>query len=224
LSGRRYAWHNENMRVLDGALDNPPEHGDGSGSGPQPPAGWLSDAELDHVRREVPMAYVEVVPIHVDDMGRISEVGTLTRVGDNTVETVDADPSHSAQASRPALIRSLITGRVRYGETIRQAIARSVAHDLGSMALPVLPVSLTPFYVAEFFPSEMAALRDSRQHAIALCYLIQMNGDCQPQNDALDLEWTDPTHMDDAYYRGFVNGHDRVLKNGLASAGFSLWG
>jgi hypothetical protein len=211
------------MRVLDGALDNPPDHGDDSNShGSKPPVGWLSDAQLARARREVPMAYVEVVPIHVDDMGRIAEVGTLTRVSDDTVAV--ADSAHSGDQEHPTLIRSLITGRIRYGETIRQAISRSVEHDLGPMALPVLPLSLQPFSVAEFFPSEMAALRDSRQHAIALCYLIEMSGDCQPQNDALDLEWTDPTHIDDAYYRGFVNGHDRVLKNGLAWAGFSLWG
>lgn len=254
--------HNEAMRVLDGEMDNPGDFGAG-GNGPgrgggrrNPggsgddghPLGWLSQSQLDEVRALVPMAYVEIVPVHLDDMGRVTEVGSLTRVVDDPMvpagpsarrgedgdgpEASDDDDSGVPSASgvsgapgsaRPCLTRALVTGRVRYGETIRQAIARVIGHDLGSMALPVIPSSLNPFQVAEFFPSDMAALRDSRQHAIALCYVVNMTGDCEPQNDALDLEWTDPTKMDDVYYRGFVNGHDRIVRAAMAWAGTSMW-
>ena len=62
----------------------------------------------------MPIAYVEIVPVRTDEMGRISQVGSLLRVSDDG-----------------SIERTLITGRVLYHETLREAIARNVAKDLG---------------------------------------------------------------------------------------------
>ena len=43
------------------------------------PPGWLDAARVGQVRRQVPMVYVEVVPVHTDEFGRIAEIGTLLR-------------------------------------------------------------------------------------------------------------------------------------------------
>lgn len=63
------------------------------------PPGWLDAARVGQVRRQVPMVYVEVVPVHTDEFGRIAEIGTLLRVSDDgSVE------------------RTLVAGRVLYHE------------------------------------------------------------------------------------------------------------
>ena len=112
------------------------------------------------------MPYVVVVPVRVDDLGRVSSVGSLLCVSeDGSVE------------------RTLIAGRVLYHESLREAIARNISKDLGDIALPVLPQSLQPFTVAEFFPTPgISPFYDPRQHAIALCYVVPIPGDCKPQD------------------------------------------
>ncbi len=168
------------------------------------PPGWLDKDRIDQARRELPMAYVEVVPVRADDLGGVSQVGSLLCVGDDgNIE------------------RTLITGRVLYHETIREALARNIAKDLGELALPVLPTGLQPFTVAEFFPTPgVSEYYDPRQHAIALCYLIPVAGDCKPQDETLDVEWVDPRgDMLDTFISQMPNGHGRVLRTALSWAG-----
>ena len=125
-------------------------HGGGSGHGNPP--GWLGPADINRARHQMPIAYVEIVPVRTDEMGRISQVGSLLRVAeDGSIE------------------RTLITGRVLYHETLREAIARNVAKDLGDIALPLLPVGLQPFTVAEFFPTPgLSEYYDPARHRTVL--------------------------------------------------------
>ena len=77
-------------------------HGGGSGHGNPP--GWLGPADINRARHQMPIAYVEIVPVRTDEMGRIAQVGSLLRVSeDGSIE------------------RTLITGRVLYHETLREA-------------------------------------------------------------------------------------------------------
>ena len=96
-----------------------------------------------------------------------------------------------------------------YHETLREAIARNVAKDLGDIALPLLPIGLQPFTVAEFFPTPgLSEYYDPRQHAIALCYVVPIAGDCKPQDETLDVEWVDPkSDVMDTFVAQMVNGH-----------------
>ena len=72
------------------------------GSGHGNPPGWLDSGEINRIRRETPMPYVVVVPVRVDDLGRVSSVGSLLCVSeDGSVE------------------RTLIAGRVLYHESLR---------------------------------------------------------------------------------------------------------
>ena len=116
------------------------------------------------------------------------------------------------------LERTLITGRVLFHESIREAIARNVAKDLGDIALPMLPQSLQPFTVAEFFPTPgLSEYYDPRQHAITLCYVVPIAGDCKPQDETLDVEWVDPRgEMMETFIRQMTNGHGRIVRQALA--------
>ena len=139
------------------------------------PPGWLPSDEINRMRREIPILYVVVVPVRTDDLGRVAQIGSLLRVTDDG-----------------GIERTLIAGRVLYHESLREAVARNVAKDLGDIALPQLPISLQPFTVAEFFPTPgLSDYYDPRQHAIALCYVVPIAGDCKPQDETLDVEWVD---------------------------------
>ena len=98
------------------------------------PPGWLASGEINRMRGEMPIPYVLVVPVRTDDLGRVSQVGSLLRVSDDG-----------------SIERTLIAGRVLYHESLREAVARNIAKDLGDIALPQLPVSLQPFTVAVRF-------------------------------------------------------------------------
>ena len=46
---------------------------------PDPHPGWLSEEDLTHVRHRLPLLYVEAVPVRVDGLGQVTEVGVLLR-------------------------------------------------------------------------------------------------------------------------------------------------
>ena len=100
------------------------------------PPGWLPSDEITRMRREIPIPYGVAVPVRTDDLGRVAQIGSLLRGTDDG-----------------GIERTLIAGRVLYHESLREAVARNVAKDLGDIALPQLPISLQPFTVAEFFPT-----------------------------------------------------------------------
>src|SRR3712207_9051946 len=123
---------------------------------PDPNSGWLSEEELAEARRRLPLLYVEAVPVRVDGLGTVTEVGVLLRVN-----------------SAGSMTRTLVSGRVMYGETLRDALFRHLEKDLGPMAFPQLPASPVPFSVAEYFPLPgVTRYTDERQHSVALAYEI----------------------------------------------------
>jgi len=139
-----------------------------------------------------------------DDLGRVAQIGSLLRVTDDG-----------------GIERTLIAGRVLYHESLREAVARNVAKDLGDIALPQLPISLQPFTVAEFFPTPgLSDYYDPRQHAIALCYVVPIAGDCKPQDETLDVEWVDPSgDMLDTFVGQMANGYGTIVRQALAWTG-----
>lgn len=135
---------------------------------------WLSPEELEFVRRKVPMAYVEVIPVRLDDLGGLEAVGMLLGVDDDRI------------------FRTFPSGRILYHETVREALNRHIEKDLGPVALPQLPACITPFSVGEYFPTPGAGWFDERQHAISLAYIVPMHGDCNPGSDSLEFTWFTP--------------------------------
>ncbi|EZP28318.1 NUDIX hydrolase family protein [Microbacterium oleivorans] len=184
-----------------------PLRGLGSSMGRPGSAGnpaWLSDVELAEARRRLPMLYVEAVPVRLDGMGAVTEVGILLR----------ATPMGE-------ISRTIVSGRVRYGETVRDALFRHLENDLGPMAFPMLPPQPAPFTVAEYFPIPgVSAYHDDRQHAVSLAFVVPVTGTCEPRQDALEVTWMSPEEASsDALAAEMEGGRSSLVRQALASVG-----
>ncbi len=139
-------------------------------------AGWLSPDQLEQMRAHVPLVYVDAVPVRVDGRGEVTEIGLLLR-----------------QAADGTISRMVVSGRVMFGERIRDALLRHLEKDLGPLALPDVPPNPSPFTVVEYFPDpERSGFHDPRHHAVSLAYVVPVDGDCIPTQEALDLAWFSP--------------------------------
>jgi hypothetical protein len=164
---------------------------------------WLSREDLDAARERLPILYVDAVPVRVDERGAVTAVGLLLR------------------ASGGEINRELVSGRVFYHERIRDALIRHLEKDLGPMALPQIPASPQPFTVAEYFPTPgVTPFHDPRQHAVSLAFVVPVAGDCQPQQDALDLAWLTPAEaLTPSVLEEMDRGHGVLLRQALAHLG-----
>ena len=165
---------------------------------------WLSREELDSARERLPIIYVDIVPVRADESGAVSAVGLLLRVTHGQIS------------------RALVSGRVLYHERVRSALLRHIEKDLGPLALPRLPMAPQPFTVAEYFPTPgVTAFHDPRQHAISLAYVVPVEGDCAPQQDALELTWFTTTEAADARLQAeMAGGQGTLLRQALAHCGY----
>ncbi|MDM4761572.1 NUDIX hydrolase family protein [Galbitalea sp. SE-J8] len=165
---------------------------------------WLSTEELERVRMRLPLLYVEAVPVRLDGAGVVTEVGMLLRA--NEVGEIT---------------RTIVSGRVLYGETIRDALYRHLEKDLGPMAFPQLPPSPVPFTVAEYFPIPgVSAYHDDRQHAVSLAYVVPVTGTTDPRQDALELTWMSPAAAaSDDVASEMEGGRGALVRAALASVG-----
>jgi len=165
---------------------------------------WLTDVELAEARRRLPMLYVEAIPVRTDGMGAVTEIGVLLR----------ATPIGE-------ITRTIVSGRVRYGETVRDALFRHLENDLGPMAFPLLPPQPVPFTVAEYFPIPgVSAFHDDRQHAVSLAFVVPVTGTCEPRQDALEVTWMTPEEASsDALAAEMEGGRSTLLRFALASVG-----
>lgn len=165
---------------------------------------WLTAEDLAQMRERLPIVYVDAIPVRVDDSGRVLKLGLLLR-------------------GRPdgSISRAVISGRVLYGERIREALLRHIEKDLGSVALPQIPTNPAPFTVAEYFPDpEISGFHDPRQHAVSLVYVVPVKGDCAPSQDALDLVWLTPAEAISQNVRAeMTGGQDLLVQLALAHVG-----
>lgn len=165
---------------------------------------WLSEFELAEARRRLPMLYVEAVPVRTDGTGIVTDVGILLR-------------------STPLgeMTRTIVSGRVRFGETVRDALFRHIENDLGPMAFPALPPQPVPFTVAEYFPLPgVSAYHDDRQHAVSLAFVVPVTGTCEPRQDALEVTWFSPEDAaSDAVAAEMEGGRGTLIRHALASVG-----
>lgn len=165
---------------------------------------WLSPDDLEQVRAQMPIVYVEAVPVRVDAVGNVTKIGLLLR-----------------QAADGTISRLIVSGRVIHGERVRDALLRHCEKDLGPLALPRIPVNPAPFTIAEYFPNgELTGFHDPRQHAVSLVYIVQVDGECEPTQEALDLAWFTPDEIVSAgLIAQMTGGQDRLLRVALAHVG-----
>lgn len=165
---------------------------------------WLAEDEMASARERLPIVYVDAVPVRTDDRGQVAEIGLLLR----------AMPDGS-------ISRAVVSGRVLYGERVRDALLRHLEKDLGTMALPRVSPSPQPFTVVEYFPDpEVTGFVDPRQHAVSLAFIVPMEGDCSPSQDALDLVWVTPREALAVEFQAeMTGGQGRLVRMALAHCG-----
>ena len=166
--------------------------------------GLLSREEMDAARERLPIVYVDVVPVRVDEQGTVVAIGLLLRAGEDG-----------------QIKRALVSGRVLYHERIRAALLRHIEKDLGPLALPRIPPAPQPFTVAEYFPTPgVTPFHDPRQHAVALVYVVPVTGECNPRQDALELTWLTPEEaLAPSLLNDMEGGRGQLLKQALAWSG-----
>ena len=165
---------------------------------------WLDNNQLEAVRGQVPLVYVDAVPVRVNELGVVTHVGMLLR-----------------QAPDGSISRTVVSGRVLLNERIREALLRHLEKDLGPMALPKIPPEPAPFTVVEYFSDPtISGFHDPRHHAVSLAFVVPVSGDCQPSQQALDLGWYTPEQATSSEMRSeMTGGHDRLVRLALASVG-----
>jgi ADP-ribose pyrophosphatase YjhB (NUDIX family) len=171
---------------------------------PQSDSRWLGGEELDAARQRLPILYVDAIPVRVDGQGVVTSVGLLLRV-----------------TGEGRIARALVSGRVLYHERVRSALLRHLEKDLGPLALPRIPTSPQPFTIAEYFPTPgVTQYHDPRQHAVSLAYVVPVEGDCEPQQDALELTWFSPVDArQESVLAEMAGGQGVLLQQGLAYVG-----
>lgn len=89
------------------------------------------------------------------------------------------------------------------------------------MALPRVSPSPQPFTVVEYFPDpEVTGFVDPRQHAVSLAFIVPMEGDCSPSQDALDLVWVTPREALAVEFQAeMTGGQGRLVRMALAHCG-----
>jgi ADP-ribose pyrophosphatase YjhB (NUDIX family) len=135
--------------------------------------GWIPDEEWAHIQRIVPIVCVDVLPIHREPIGQITEVGLILRY------TPDG-----------SLRWCLVGGRVRFGEPIPAAVLRHMRESLGAEVQFDISHWREPLYVAQYCPAPQEGfLSDPRKHAISLTYALELTGEIDPRNEAIDFHW-----------------------------------
>ena len=62
--------------------------------------------------------------------------------------------------------------------------------------------------------------KDYRQHAVALAYVVPVDGDCEPTQSAIDLAWLTPEEAtSEAVLAEFSGGQDRLIRLAMAFGG-----
>ncbi|MFT4147303.1 MAG: DUF4916 domain-containing protein [Micrococcaceae bacterium] len=141
--------------------------------------GWFSDDEFAEIRRKVPMLYVQAIPVQTDEFGQVTHIGLMMRANDDG-----------------NIVRSIVSGRVMYGEVIHAALLRHIENDLGPLTLPSLPQSAHPFTVTQYFPTpQPTGFVDERQHAVSLGYIVPIKGEVEPRKAALEFNWFEPKEI-----------------------------
>ena len=165
---------------------------------------WLNDEQIEFVRDRLPILYIDAIPVRTDELGNVTQIGLLLRgMPDGSIS------------------RAMVSGRVLYGERIRNALLRHLEKDLGSTALPQLSPSPTPFTIVEYFPDpNVSGFHDPRQHAVSLAFVVVVKGDCQPSQNALDLAWLTPLEAQSKKVSDeMTGGQSKLLKLALAHMG-----
>ena len=113
---------------------------------------------------------------------------------------------------------TLVGGRVRIDERIERAAARHVRETLGPKVSAARASWSRPDRVGEYERGGAATgPHDPAQHAVALSYVVVLEGEPQALGEAEGLEWFSPRELPDGGEFGF--GQGEVVRSLAASIG-----
>ncbi len=147
---------------------------------------FLPDDLYATIERSIPVACVDFVPVRRSGTGL--EVGLILR------------------RSPFGRVWCHLGGRIRYGETVRQAIVRHSVDTIG--VIPIVAPDPQPDFVYQWFPPPVAPRdgtghgNDPRKHAIGLSFLVEIDAEPDPGNEALDFRFADPLRLPDPMWPG----------------------
>lgn len=125
------------------------------------------------VTRLIPVPCIDVAPFRRHN--GVVQIGLIRRLGDQRTT-----------------VWALIGGGVLREEALRDAAARHIRSTLGQGVRWKEPDFDYPATVGEYFPRPReGAAYDRRKHAVALTYVVELDGEPEPQGEALDFDWFD---------------------------------
>lgn len=114
------------------------------------------------IEESVPIVCVDFIPVQRNAAGDIDRIGLILR--------------HSPFGE----VWCHLGGRVRFGETVAQALQRHATDTIGEIELG-LGEDPQPKYVYQWFPERVAPTnglpfgRDPRKHAVSLTFLVELD-------------------------------------------------
>jgi ADP-ribose pyrophosphatase YjhB (NUDIX family) len=146
--------------------------------------GFLEAEVWENIQQQVPIVCVDVVVMS----------NGATRYGLISRETADEGRK-----------LCLTGGRIYRNETVAEAISRQLLTTLGGAISFELDDEPQPLYVAQYFPD----LRDghgwdSRKHAVALTFVVDIAGPVEPMGEACDFIWFPIDHRPERDEMGFA--------------------
>ena len=96
-------------------------------------------------------------------------------------------------AADGSISRMVVSGRVLFGERVRDALCATSRRTSARWPCPGCRPTRRRSRSSSTSPTPTAAgFHDPRHHAVSLAYVVPVDGDCQPTQEALDLAWFTP--------------------------------
>jgi len=135
----------------------------------------------------MPIPCVDVLPVQVDQIGKIIKVGMIFR-----------DTPHQGKRW------CMVGGRMWRNESFVEAATRQLRETLGADVQFTMKPDAQPHYIAQYFTStrEVGYL-DPRQHAVTMVFAVAISGAIKPGGEASGFEWFDLNKIPDGTRSGF---------------------
>lgn len=155
----------------------------------------LPDELFNTVISSIPIICVDIIPVR--KLNNAWALGVITR----------ATPPQAGKTT-------ILGGRINYGETVQEAIARHLKTDLGLSKYEFLEKTdqFNPFRIQQFLRAETAGPPfgfDPTKHAISLNYLVEITDTPIPKNEAKNFFWINESQIPNNC--GY--NHDLVIKS-----------
>ena len=125
-------------------------------------------------------------------------------------------------AADGTISRMVVSGRVLFGERVRDALLRHLEKDLGPMALPRLPPEPTPFTIVEYFPDPDRSAASTTPATTPSAWPTSCPSTATASRRRRRSTWRGSRRAEavsPAVREQMTGGHDRLIRLALAHCG-----